>query len=82
MIKEENRENNFSLRFFSTHNILHLSELGDEMQIDQGENHNKDYPPQSLLIRITVLNENANMSEDSERDILGRDSRQESMTLL
>jgi len=40
MIKEENRENNFSLRFFSTHNIFHLSELGDKMQIDQGENHN------------------------------------------
>lgn len=83
MIKEENRENHyFSLRFFFTQYIFHLSELGDEMQIDQGENHNQDYPPQSLLIRITVLNENANMSEDSERDILGRDSRQESMTLL
>jgi hypothetical protein len=41
MIKEENRENNyFSLRFFFTQYIFHLSELGDEMQIDQGENHN------------------------------------------
>jgi hypothetical protein len=41
MIKEEKTEKIIISLFASfPHNIFHLSELGDEMQIDQGENHN------------------------------------------